>query len=243
MSTSGGGTLTLHTTTITPAQILTLFTVKVPVVPALGAGVVAFPVAGMVQFNYASTAYVGVNNPALIPDLDPQLDITSATYGLFCLDNAFCEYGQDAIAALVPPRTNQNNSSLFASLAANRPLIFWDPNIGQNPTLTGTITTSTLNAGGSGYAIGDTGTINGSQSPGTAPATYVINTVGLITGDVLTYTITNHDPGYVVANAVATTNTAPQAGIGTGFKINITAIPAADSTIVVTSLYHAITLA
>ena len=55
-----------------------------------------------------------------------------------------------------------------------------------------------MNAGGSGYAANDTGTI----STGGSTATYKVLTVS--TGAVATYSITAVGTGYSVANGVAT---------------------------------------
>ena len=106
-----------------------------------------------------------------------------------------------------------------------------------DPIRKNTITTSTKAAGGSGYAIGDTGDIlinRNTADPtnyGNYPAlqhstfaTYVVDTVDG-GGAVLTYHIVNHDPVYfVTTSAVPTLKGGAQAGVGTGFRLNITAI-------------------
>lgn len=79
------------------------------------------------------------------------------------------------------------------------------------------ISLSTLNAGGAGYAVGDTGTING----GTVSAQYTVLTVS--GGAVVTYQLTDPGSGYAIAAAVATTDGGVQPGVGAGFAINITA--------------------
>lgn len=81
------------------------------------------------------------------------------------------------------------------------------------------IATSTLGSGGTGYAVGDTGTIVQSGGSG---ATYIVNTVS--SGVVATYTITSGGTGYSVQNGVATANGGAQPGAGSGFTINITAL-------------------
>jgi hypothetical protein len=88
-----------------------------------------------------------------------------------------------------------------------------------NLTVLGPISATSLNAGGSGYAANDTGTVNNSIA-GAAPATYVVDTVDA-NGAVLTYHFTFAGTLYPVETAAATTATS---GSGSGFKVNITAI-------------------
>ncbi|HEX4002663.1 MAG TPA: hypothetical protein VHX36_08445 [Candidatus Acidoferrales bacterium] len=81
----------------------------------------------------------------------------------------------------------------------------------------GPILTDSLSAGGSGYAVGDTGTIAG----GVVVATYKVTAVATVrrtTGVVSTFTITSAGAGYAVAVGAATTKTS---GKGTGLTINI----------------------
>ncbi len=96
----------------------------------------------------------------------------------------------------------------------------------------GGILTSSLNAAGSGYVAGDTGTVN----TGDTNAIYTVLTVNA--GAVVTYAITSPGgSGYSVANAVATTAGGAQAGIGTGFKINILSIAPGNGNLVVVLHY------
>lgn len=105
-------------------------------------------------------------------------------------------------------------------------------------TFTGPILASVKNAGGSGYAPGDTGTVDGDPF-GSNPAQYTVNTVG-VGGAVLTYHITSgHDPAYVVATGVTTTSVT---GGGSGFTINVTSIPSPDGEAWVTFAYSILTL-
>ena len=79
---------------------------------------------------------------------------------------------------------------------------------------TGFISSATLNAGGTGYAVGDTGTING----GNSDATYTITSVsgGAVTG----FSIVQKGTGYSAASGVATSYGGTQPGTGTGFTVN-----------------------
>jgi len=72
-------------------------------------------------------------------------------------------------------------------------------------------------SGGTGYAIGDTGTING----GSTLAAYVIDTVDG-SGAVLTFSLTSAGLGYSIASGIATTTGGSQPGVGTDFTVNIT---------------------
>lgn len=79
------------------------------------------------------------------------------------------------------------------------------------------ISFSTLNAGGAGYAVGDTGSVAG----GNPSALYRVLTVGG-GGAVATYQLTDPGAGYATAAGVATATGGSQPGSGAGFKINIT---------------------
>jgi hypothetical protein len=77
----------------------------------------------------------------------------------------------------------------------------------------GSIQTSTLGVGGSGYAVGNTGTIAGGTG-----GTYTVNTVS--SGVVLTYTISNFGTGYTAT----TETTSATSGSGTGLTITLTEV-------------------
>lgn len=87
-------------------------------------------------------------------------------------------------------------------------------------SVNGPIVTSSVAAGGTGYATGDTGTI----ATGSTLATYKVTSVsgngrngGVVTG----YTLTSGGAGYSVASGVATTRTS---GNGKNFTVNILTI-------------------
>jgi hypothetical protein len=87
----------------------------------------------------------------------------------------------------------------------------------------GQIASSSLNAGGSGYSVNDTGVI---QGPGTG-ATYKVLTVS--GGAVQTYSITAKGSAYAVQSGVPTARTS--GGFGTGFKINVLSLSAGTGVI------------
>lgn len=80
------------------------------------------------------------------------------------------------------------------------------------------ITSSSLNSGGVGYAVGDTGGIVG----GLITALYIVVTVGGA-GDVTSYTLIG-GTGYIVDTNIQTQTGGSQPGSGTGFSIDISAV-------------------
>lgn len=96
----------------------------------------------------------------------------------------------------------------------------------------GPILTTTLNAGGSGYAVNDTGTI----TTGSADATYIVTSIGA-GGAVTGYTITSGGTHYPPATAVATATGGAQPGVGTGFKVNIVTVQIGDGSLEITIFY------
>lgn len=129
----------------------------------------------------------------------------------------------DALTALNLPQINNYRSLTDFLTYLQTAKIFYDvqnkeiivSNSSKSILTSTIIKTTTLNAGGSGYAQDDTFTING----GTTLATGKVLTVSA--GAVATYEITTPGLGYAVANEIATTKTA---GSGTGLKVNITAL-------------------
>lgn len=109
-----------------------------------------------------------------------------------------------------------------------------------DPSPTGPIVTSTLGDGGVDYAPGDTGTVT-SNGYG-APAEYVIDTVDG-GGAVLTYHLTAPGDGYpITTSPISTAAGGSQPGAGTGFSINVTAVPPASGDLYLTVVYFSIAL-
>lgn len=79
----------------------------------------------------------------------------------------------------------------------------------------GQIATAALNAGGTGYAVGDTVSVN------TGGGNAILTVASLSTTAVATFTVTYGGTGYAVATGVATTAIT---GTGTGFVINISTL-------------------
>jgi len=82
----------------------------------------------------------------------------------------------------------------------------------------GPIVSSALNAGGSGYVVGDTGAIVG----GGSDATYEVLTVS--SGAVVTYAIKAQGSRYAIATGATTATGGTQPGAGSGFTVNILSV-------------------
>jgi hypothetical protein len=90
-----------------------------------------------------------------------------------------------------------------------------------------------LNAGGSGYAVGDTGTV----TAGDSLATYVVLTVS--GGAVTLVAYTGGGSGYANATGVATATGGSQPGAGTGLTVDVTVGIPTTQAVVVTATCHA----
>jgi hypothetical protein len=104
-------------------------------------------------------------------------------------------------------------------------VLAWKSGDGKNPNNFQSvglrdIVVATVAAGGTGYRVNDTGTIN---QGGNTTATYTVRTVtgGFFGGPVTSFMITAAGTGYSVANGVGTARTR---GGGTGFTVNITSV-------------------
>jgi hypothetical protein len=134
----------------------------------------------------------------------------------------------NSVYYLNPPATSIPNNFLYTpDLASPLDLYNWMlsssafQSMFGSPTYTARkkIATSSLAVGGTGYAIGNTFTVN----TGTTLATGTVT--GVSSGIVTTYTLNTFGAGYVVASAVATTATS---GSGTGLTINVLTVAEND---------------
>ena len=109
----------------------------------------------------------------------------------------------------------------------------------NDPTLAGPIVSASLNFGGSGYAPGDTGTMEAHGWSAQPPA-YVVDTVDG-GGAVLTFTITDAGNGNLAGDTVGTS---PTSGSGNGnFIVNIDSIdPIASGDLYVQVFYTIVTV-
>lgn len=193
-----GSALKVTTRRLTTAELSTLGNTPVELVPGvpgallIGVSVVRQNDPGIVAFGSDLTASIqgGASGTVSV-----SLNVDSAT---------------PAAAGRIFPDGGGDTSAL-----AGQPITV---SADANPTVSGAILTSSLNSGGSGYAEGDTGTVNG----GNGNATYVVDTVDG-GGAILTYTITDGGTGYeeaLGAELIATT------GVGVDGAIDITSIDA-----------------
>lgn len=91
----------------------------------------------------------------------------------------------------------------------------------QQSQAAGGITGASVDAGGTGYAVGDTGSVTG----GGGNAAYTVLTVAL--GVVQTISISEEGSGYALGTGAATATGGTQPGSGTGLTVNITSISVA----------------
>ncbi len=224
---SGGGSLLkVVRVTLNAAALAAINGTLVTAIPALGASKAAI-VSGPITVETAAgttpyTLYAG--NFDLIPTYsDPNLPITTLPLaGLFPLDDFFSPNKYP----LVSPGPPSGQSSRYYNTA-----IVLDASDNG-----GRIATSSLNAAGLGYAPGDTFGVDF----GNTDATGVIDTVG-VGGAVLTYHIVDKGSNYFKHVGRSTTATT---GIGTGFKITISAVQTVaggDGTIILSIPYYEIT--
>jgi hypothetical protein len=126
--------------------------------------------------------------------------------------------GTAASLTLSAPGTNYTAGSNIATATGGG-----HPGVGTGLLVTITtgtspapISSATLNSGGSGYVVNDTGTI----LSGSANATYIVNTVGAL-GVVTAATLTNPGTAYNTATNVSTATGGAQPGVGTGLTFDI----------------------
>lgn len=189
---------TVHLTT---AQILALFTTPVQVVAAPGVGKWVNPHFAVASYKFGTRPFGYVVGP---PNLVVSLqNILGSPYmaALFPTDGSLFSQMADAIARTDSFVVYPSDTSVPISHLENLPLqLFSSSNLSGGP-----IATSSLSFGGSGYAIGDTGTINGGSGQ-SSDAAYVVDSVqayvpraiiGIIQGD------GSHHSTFVVAGSHA----------------------------------------
>jgi hypothetical protein len=210
----GAGTgFSIATFSLTAAQLKATSQTPVTVIAAPGANKLLLPVAGTIVYTFVTTAYANVPLPISIYDETQTISgptvllnqTANTVVGIGAFYNPFDQFS----------RTNFVNAPLLISA----------------PALGGPILTSSLNAGGAGYAINDTGTVD-DNSGHASGATYRVNTVDG-GGGVLTYTITAAGTAYersTLGGPCGTTPGGGQPGVGAGFTINVLTVgPSTDA--------------
>ena len=218
---SGASALLEQTVALTSAQILALTTTTITLVAAPGAGKVIIPLQIASVFTFGTLPYLSADGGSL------GIQYAGGTY--------------QNINGSVPGVIGALADTLYYSAAfLNTPqaILPGADNVAMTikanlSIASGPIVTTTLGAGGLGYAVNDTGTILVQSGD----ATYKVLTVGA-GGAVLTYQITGAGTSYDVQNAAATMTGGAQPGVGVGFTVNITAVNHGDGTLKVTTYYQ-----
>ena len=208
------------TVSLTSAQIKALAATPFQLVPAPGAGKIVAVIGAAAAYKFGTIAYSSVSDVVAVRYAGDTAQLTDPLgfTGLLTAAQSSFGYSEGLMLApvLVGPGDDNKAVVLFTSVGFND----------------GPIVTATLGAAGTGYAIGDTGTI----VDGSDDATYIIDTVGAL-GVVLTFHVTGAGTDYTVENGVATATGGAQPGVGVGFTVNITAVRTGDGTLKVTTFY------
>lgn len=211
--------------TLLPSDLLVLWSVPKMVVPAPGVGRMVFPVRVHSEWNANRGSYE-LTSPHLMYGTDPDSTPNNVAQVVATASTV------DAVAMSFPDdlpfdRTDIENVGLWVAAG-------FDPGTpGGEPLYRAPILVSSLAAGGSAYAPGDTGTIDFDGQ-----AAYQVDTVNA--GVVVTYHLTDNGVGYdTISNPLTTT---PTSGGGAGLTLNVDSIGEADGRIDVTVWYETITL-
>ena len=215
--------LLTNTTVLTAAQIRTLNSVPVTIIPAPGAGRINTLDSLVLIYNFGThvfdaqviggtrVAYASALGSPLTPTISNPLEATSSQFLFLSSGVSAATFAQAAIVNQAIQITDQTDYNA------------------------GPILTATLGAGGTGYVANDTGTIQQNNND----ATYKVLTVGA-GGAVLTFQITGNGTEYVTANGVATATGGAQPGVGVNFTVNITSVTLGDGTLKVVTYYQII---
>jgi hypothetical protein len=217
----GASALLVNSSTLTAAQLLALSTTPVQLIATPGAGKLLIVLGMAFVFKAGANLYqvngsddLNIGYSSAISDTP----IPTVSNLIANAPNGWAYFsGSEFVSGAWGP--GDDNQGLFIKAA--------------NSYAVGPIVTTTLGAGGLGYAANDTGTI----STGSGDATYQVLTVGA-GGAVLTYSITAPGTRYAVANGVATATGGAQPGVGVGFTVNITAVQTGDGTLKVATYYQ-----
>lgn len=213
-------TILTRTVNLSSANLLALGATPFTLVPAPGAGKIIAVLDAAIMLHFGTRPYFSAaGSPRINYASDPTLQLLNMVgLGSLLLAN------QSQLLLLACSMANAVN---VLPGADNSALQLSNADLNAGPILT-----STLNAGGAGYAIGDTGFF----TDGNGDAAYNVLTVDGL-GAVLTYSIIDPGTGYVVENNSPSATGGAQPGAGAGFTINITAVQKGDGTLKVTTYY------
>lgn len=238
------GALRVARTTLTSAQLLALSTTPVSLIPAPGAGRAIVVVDMALEAVFGTIAYitngiqlrgvyhgvaVGTNDIFAVQDGGSTALLTAAASRFLILGNLLYPLGS------ITSYTLAQVSNLGIDLASST-----SP---QDTYNAGPIVTATVAAGGTGYLLNDTGTIDSVALYSTGDATYQVT--GVAGTAVTAFTVTAPGTVYDVnlpAGGYDTVNGGGQPGVGTGFKVNVTAATVGDGTLVATLYYTIVSL-
>jgi hypothetical protein len=201
--------------------------IYVVILPSQGANVIAFPVMIAINYHYAAVPYATNGGNFVISWGPPIIPIPVSFY---TITNAMLE-GTDDEVQIFPDQIGNVLLTAYGAIgAADKPLtLSFD-----QPIDGAAILTAFVQDAGTGYVIGDTGTIDGGDNN----ATYVIDTVGG-SGEVLTFTVTSGGNSYVTTGSNPTTTVT---GVGSGLTLNIYSALDVSGTLRVTVWYRKINL-
>lgn len=245
-----GDGLLIATAHLPPAAVNKLFSAPTPIVPAPGDGYWLALVAASIEYATVATGFGNYSPaPTLFYGTPAAANVASSNPNgaEFALMGA--NIGPAPTTALLLPEwvqqvgTGPTTNAYLRSLVEDQPLVLGDLVQDADPTTRLVSVNPTPAAAGTGYAVNDTGTIDGSWPTG--DAAYLITAVAPITGAVTAFTITSLGAGggYSLADSPQTTSTGgAQPGAGTGFEVAITAVAAPDDHLYLTVRYQVLAL-
>jgi len=221
----GGGQLPVlfKRTSVSSAQLQNLLGAPVLLVGAPGAGKLLVFFGALMAYKFGTVAYDAPGDVLEViygSNINPQLTPNASVTGLIASAASAAAFASASYASIFGILPGSDNTALN--------LYGQDYNVGP-------IATTSLGAGGLGYAVNDTGVL----TDGDGTAAYKVLTVGA-GGAVLTYQITNTGHLYPVENGAATATGGAQPGVGTGLTINILTIVQGDGTLTVTTYYQVV---
>jgi len=215
--------LLICTRTLQPADIATLFSNPVVLVPAPGAGKIINVLSAAFFFTHGSVTYFAPADIMVAEYLSSLNQVLSgnAISGLLSTTGSLyfmAPGGSGTNNAMLPGDDNQS-----VILQAN-----------DDYPASG-VGASTLGAQGTGYVLHDTGTI----TTGNGDATYQITGVGAL-GIVTSFKITYAGTNYMVGAGQATATGGSQPGVGINFTVDVNALLAGNGTLKVVTYYQII---
>jgi len=235
---SSGGAVQTVTVYLSPAQLAEIDTVPVTLLPSPGPGKAIVPLAfaGKMSAGPNSFPYASQNQGSIAVDWESDILVGSfpqASYG----------FGENQFGS-APPILQVAGALLFQAAVQVNP----DSQVENEAVIAkanypvadaGQLLESSLYAGGSGYAPGDTGTVFIGYI---GSITYEVLTVDE-NGGVLTYSITSPGNGaFATTSPVGTLGGGPQPGSGSEFTISVLSFQTGDGTMEISMSYIVVDL-